>query len=244
VSDAPLAPFPDDWDRALAVVAHPDDLEYGAASAVARWTSEGKTVVYLLVTRGEAGIDGAAPDEVGPLRVAEERASAAAVGVDTVEFLDGHADGIVEYGLPLRRDLAAAIRRHRPEVLVSINFRDRWGPGAGINHADHRHVGEALLDAARDAGNRWLFTDLDDAGLEPWDGTRFAAFNGSPEATHALDVTGFLDRGIASLREHRAYLEGLGGDFDPDAFLRGSALGAGPSLGVEHAVSFEIVPLA
>src|SRR5882672_928254 len=127
-----LAALPDDWDRALAVVAHPDDLEYGAASAVARWTSEGKTIVYLLVTRGEAGIDGAPPDEVGPRRVAEERASAAVVGVDTVEFLDGHADGLVEYGIPLRRDLAVAIRRHRPELLVSINHRESWG-GATLN---------------------------------------------------------------------------------------------------------------
>ena len=53
----PYAPFPDDWSRALAVVAHPDDLEFGAAGAVARWTAEGRSVVYLLVTRGEAGID-------------------------------------------------------------------------------------------------------------------------------------------------------------------------------------------
>ena len=103
--------FPGDWSRALCIVAHPDDLEYGAAGAIARWTAAGKDVIYLLVTRGEAGIDGMSPDEVGPLREAEERASAAVVGVETVEFLDGHVDGIIEYGLPLRRDLAAAIRR-------------------------------------------------------------------------------------------------------------------------------------
>ena len=108
-----MQPMPEDWDRAVAVAAHPDDLEYGVASAVARWTRQGKQVSYLLVTRGEAGIAGMAPDQVGPLRVEEERRSAAVVGVTEVEFLD-HADGLVEYGIELRRDLAAAFRRLRP----------------------------------------------------------------------------------------------------------------------------------
>jgi len=242
VSEAPLEPFPDDWSLALAVAAHPDDLEYGAASAIARWTSEGRTVVYTLVTRGEAGIQSVAPDVCGPRREAEERAGARQVGVETVEFLD-HGDGIVEYGLALRRDLAAAIRRHRPDVIVSINFRERWGPGSPINHVDHRVVGLALLDAARDAANRWTFPELLDQELEPWDGTRLVAFSGSPEPTHAVDVTGFLDRGVASLREHRAYLEGLGGAMsDPDAFLRGAAESLGARQGVEHAVAFEVIP--
>ncbi len=242
-AEPPLLPFPDDWSRALAVAAHPDDLEYGAASAVARWTSEARTVVYTLVTRGEAGIQGLAPHVCGPRRADEERAGAARVGVETVEFLE-HVDGVVEYGIPLRRDLAAAIRRHRPEIVVSVNHHDHWGNGGPMNHADHRAVGLALLDAARDAANRWVFHELVDRGLEPWDGTRFVAFNASPRSTHAVDVTGFLELGIASLREHRAYLEGLGdGTTDPDAFLRGGAEQLGTRQGVEHAVAFEIVPI-
>ena len=243
MDDARLDVFPDDWERGLAVVAHPDDLEYGTASAVARWTSEGKQLSYLLVTRGEAGIDGQPPAEVGALRSAEEVASAARVGVDNVEFLDGYADGLVEYGIGLRRDLASAIRRLRPELLVSVNHRERWAPGSPVNHADHRHVGLALLDSARDAANRWLFTDQLDTGLDPW-AARLAAFNASPTPTHAVDVTGFLDRGIASLREHRLYLEGLGeGGIDPDAFLRAAAESVGARQGVEHAVAFEVIPL-
>ena len=74
-----MQPMPEDWDRAVAVAAHPDDLEYGVASAVARWTRQGKQVSYLLATRGEAGIAGMTPDQVGPLRVEEERRSAAVV---------------------------------------------------------------------------------------------------------------------------------------------------------------------
>jgi LmbE family N-acetylglucosaminyl deacetylase len=236
-----LEPFPEDWERGLCIVAHPDDIEYGSAMAVAKWTDHGKWIGYVLATRGEAGIDGMAPDEAGPLREQEERASAALVGVETVEFL-GHRDGVVEYGLPLRRDLAAAIRRHRPEVIVSINHRLTWG-GPSHNMADHRHVGLAVLDAARDAGNRWVFTDLLDDGLEPWSDVGLVGFNGSPEPTHAVDVTGYLDRGVASLEAHRAYIAGLGGDFDAPGFLGGAARSAGERLGVEHAVALEVFQL-
>lgn len=61
-----LEPMPTDWRRALAVVAHPDDLEYGCAAAVAGWIDEGREVTYLLATRGEAGIDTIAPEECAP----------------------------------------------------------------------------------------------------------------------------------------------------------------------------------
>ena len=152
---AELEPFPEDWTRGLAVVAHPDDMEYGAAAAVARWTAQGKHVGYVLVTDGEAGIVDLAPDEVGPVRRDEQRRSCAAVGVDDLEFL-GHPDGAVVEGLELRAELAEVLRRHRPEVVLSINFRDSWG-GPSWNHADHRAVGRSLLDAVRDAANPWVF---------------------------------------------------------------------------------------
>jgi LmbE family N-acetylglucosaminyl deacetylase len=235
-----LAPIPEDWARALAIVAHPDDLEYGAAAAIARWTGQGKWVGYVLATSGEAGIDGLAPDECAAVRQDEERRSAAVVGVDTVEFL-AHPDGLVEQSIALRRDLAAAMRRHRPEVLVSINYRAEWA--GGFNHADHRAVGWALIDAARDAGNRWLFVG---AGGEPWAGVRFALFGGSPAVSHFVDVTDTVDLGVASLREHQAYLDGLREGTlgkDPDAFLRGFAEQTGHACGVQYAVSFELVVL-
>jgi LmbE family N-acetylglucosaminyl deacetylase len=239
----PLEQFPTDWQRALAIVAHPDDLEYGMASAIARWTSEGREVAYVLVTSGEAGIDGIAPEDCGPLREAEERASAAVVGVSSVEFL-GHRDGVVEYGLPLRRDLARAIRSHRPELVVTANRHLHWPGGGGFNMADHRHVGLACLDAARDAANRWIFPELLDEGAAPWNGARWVAFGGSPEATHAVDVTGFLAKGIESLEAHEAYLRGLGGDFPaPTEFLTSIAEATGPRLGVRHAVAFEVIAI-
>ena len=121
-----LEPLPEDWERGLVIVAHPDDMEYGGGAAIARWTSQGKQIAYCLVTSGEAGIDGMPPEEARPVREAEQRASAALVGVDTVEFL-GLPDGILEYGVPLRRELTHVVRRHRPEIVITINFRDSWG---------------------------------------------------------------------------------------------------------------------
>ena len=230
---------PEDWQRALAIVAHPDDLEYGAASAIAKWTSQGKWVGYVMVTKGEAGIDGMHPDETAPLRVKEELASAAVVDVDTVDFLD-HKDGVVEYGLPLRRDIAGAIRRHKPDIVITGSFHLKWPSGA-LNMADHRAVGEAVLDAARDAGNRWIFTELIDAGLEPWNDVRFVAVAGSPGAGHAVDVSDHIDAGVASLLEHDAYIKGLGREFDPNSFLKDNASWVGAELGVDYATRFEII---
>lgn len=235
-----LEPVFEDWSRGLAVVAHPDDLEYGAAAAVARWTGQGKWVGYVLATSGEAGIDALPPDEAARLRRDEERRSAAVVGVDTVEFLS-HPDGLVEASIALRRDLATAIRRHRPDVLISIHYGERW-PG-GFNHADHRAVGISLIDAARDAANRWVFPG---AGGDPWGGVRGVLFGGSPAATHFVDITATIDRGIASLREHARYLEHLPEGTlgkDPEPFLRGMAETAGIDCGVPYAATFELVPL-
>ena len=229
-----MEPMPEDWKRAVAVVAHPDDLEYGAASAVARWTDQGKEVAYVLVTSGEAGIDGMDPEVAGPLREEEERRSAALVGAGPVEFL-GHVDGIVESGLALRRDIAAALRRHRPEVVVTMNFDLTWGDGGGVNHADHRATGVTVLDSCRDAANRWVFPECGSA----WAGIKYVYVAGASEASHFVDVSPYLDRGVASLREHRAYLDGLGGDFDPDDFLRSMAGYAGMAAGCEYAVTFQ-----
>ena len=107
-----LTALDESWQRALAIVAHPDDMEFGASSAVARWTAQGKDISYILMTSGEAGIDGMSPEEAGPAREEEELESAAIVGVEKVEFL-GYTDGVIEYNLDLRRDLARKIRRYR-----------------------------------------------------------------------------------------------------------------------------------
>jgi LmbE family N-acetylglucosaminyl deacetylase len=238
-----IPPLPENWERCLCVAAHPDDIEYGSASAVARWTAQGKTVTYLLATRGEAGIDGLRPLDAAPLREREEREGASRVGVHVVEFLD-YRDGIVEGGLPLRRDIARAIRRHRPEIIVTGSFEVR-GPTGFSNQADHRAVGLATLDAARDAGNRWIFPELIEEGLEPWGGTRFIAMPGTGRPSYGVDTTGEpLRRGIASLEAHAEYTKGLGGAaFDVGTFLTFFASLGGKAMGVEAATLFDIYRL-
>ena len=233
-----MQPIPEDWTRAVAVVAHPDDLEYGVASAVARWTGQGKKVAYVLATRGEAGIAGMDPGRTGLLRVEEDRRSAAVVGVTEVEFLN-HEDGLVEYGLPLRRDLTAVFRRLQPEMVITQSFDLTWGEDGPVNHADHRAVGLAVLDACRDAANEWVFAMAGPACKTIRDA--YVAGTGNP--THFADVTETIEAGVASLREHRAYLGGLGGDFDPDDFLRKMAGYVGLGAGCEYAVGFRRYPM-
>ena len=177
---ARLEAFPEDWERGLAVVAHPDDMEYGAAAAVARWTGRASGSATCSCPTARRG-SRRSPAEAGPLRRDEQRASCAVVGVTDVEFL-GLPDGSIVEGLELRADLAAAIRRHRPDVVLSINFRDSWG-GPSWNHADHRAVGRALLDAVATPPTPGV------PGRGPLGRRPLRRFNASPQPTHAVDTT-------------------------------------------------------
>ena len=236
-----LLHIPENWTRALAIAAHPDDLEYGAASAIARWTSQGKEVGYLMVTKGEAGIDSMHPNETARLRMQEEINSARVVAVDYVEFLD-FTDGVVEYGLPLRLAIAREIRKFKPDVIISGNYALQWSTG-NFNMADHRSVGLAVLDAARDADNRWIFPELLEEGHEPWHGLKHIFIASPPKTTHYVDVTDFIDKGIDSLKEHRVYIDNLSQDFNPEDFLSFGAAATGELAGCDYAVGFGIMEL-
>ncbi|MFD1211479.1 PIG-L deacetylase family protein [Arthrobacter sp. GCM10027362] len=202
-----LEPMPADWDRVLVLMAHPDDPEYGASAAVAEWAAQGKQVAYVLATRGEAGIAGLPPAEAGPLREAEQRAACAAVGVEDLTFLD-HPDGRLEETLALRRDLARAIRRYRPDGLITLNHRETWAPGRW-NSQDHQVFGRSVLNAVADAANEWIFPELGDAGLPPHAGVRWAALV-SPQPTHFVPVgRESMEKALASLMAHERYLEAL-----------------------------------
>ncbi len=242
VPPAPLLPVDENWERAVAVVAHPDDMEFGAAAAVARWSRQGKHIAYVMVTSGEAGIDGMHPDEARQVREQEQIVSAQMVGAEGVEFL-GFPDGVVEYGVPLRRAITAVLRKHRPDIVITNNFREDWG-GTFLNQADHIAVGRATLDAARDAGNRWIYTDQLDDGLKAWPGIRQVWAAGSPRSGHGVDITDSFEAGVASLRAHEAYIAGLGWEnFDAAEFLEGGARSGGTRMGVAFASSFEVLHL-
>lgn len=235
-------PLPEDWRKAVAIVAHPDDMEFGGAAAVARWTRQGKEIVYVMLTSGEAGIDGMEPDETKRVREREQIESARIVGVDTVEFL-GLPDGTIEYGLSLRKKVSEIVRRHQPEIVITNNFRDEWAPGA-LNQADHIAAGRAVLDGARDASNRWIFTDQIEQGLQKWDGVRAVWAGNSPGAKHAVDVSETFALGVESLRAHRAYIDGLGwDDFDEEEWLATFCRRAGAALGSTYGTAFEVYSL-
>nr|WP_231114851.1 PIG-L deacetylase family protein [Lentzea aerocolonigenes] len=229
-----LPALPEEFQRVLCVVAHPDDMEYGLSSAVARWTANGIEVGYLLLTRGEAGMPNP-PEETARLRLAEQQAACAAVGVEQLTVLD-HPDGVLVYGLDLRRDICREIRRFKPDVVLGSNF-DVDTPH-GFEQADHRAAGLATLDAIRDAGNRWIFPEQVDEDLEPHS-PRWYLVPGFGGPTHGVDVSGEpLRRGVASLEAHAAYLAAIPGHPAPADFIPAIAAMGGQAMGVEHAVLF------
>ena len=207
--------MPDDADiaRILAITAHPDDVDFGAAGTIARWTEAGLEVTYCVVTDGDAGgQDEDIPrSEVPALRRAEQVAAAKCVGVHDVRFL-GYPDGRVEATLDLRRDLARVIRQVRPDRVVCPSPERNYARMAA-SHPDHRAVGSAALDAVYpDARNPFTFPELRDReGLAPWT-VREVWISGSASPTHYVDVTDTFDRKIAALRAHvsqTGHMDGL-----------------------------------
>ena len=223
------------FQRVLCVVAHPDDVEYGTSAAIAAWTARGIEVAYLLLTGGEAGMQ-RPPEETRVVRTGEQRTACAAVGVQELIVLD-HPDGMLVYSLDLRRDIARQIRRFRPDAVVTGSWEVEapWG----LNQADHRAAGLACLDAVRDADNTWVFPELAaDEGLAKW-AVSWLLVSGDARPTHGVDVTGEpLERGIASLAAHQAYLADLPGHPTPRDLLTGITAEQGKPLGVANAVAF------
>ncbi len=197
-----LEPFPADWQTALVLVAHPDDPEYGMAAAVARWTGEGKRVVYALASSGERGIEGMTPAECGPLREAEQRASAKIVGVDEVEFW-GFPDSDIYNTPELRAKITETVERIAPQVILSLYGGPEWAPGQP-NQRDHMEFAAAVLDA---------YDALAASSSGPGSGEVPAwLFENGPSATHAVDVDAQFEVAVRSLAAHDRYLSVL----DPD----------------------------
>ena len=183
--------FPENWQTALVLVAHPDDPEYGMAAAVARWTASGKRVIYALASSGEAGIAGMDPATAGPVRENEQRTSAAIVGVDEVEFW-GFPDSEIRNTAELRDRVRDTICRVHPDVVLSLYGGPEWAPGMP-NQRDHMEFSAAVLDAydSLDVERpRWLFEN-------------------GPAATHRVDVADQIDLAVRSLAAHEQYLSVL-----------------------------------
>lgn len=224
----------------LCVVAHPDDMEYGASAAVARWTDRGARVTYLLLTAGEAGIRDEDPSVVGPLRKQEQAGACRAVGVADLRFLN-LPDGMLEHTLDTRKRIARVIREVKPDTLVTSNWDAvaPWGP----NQADHRVAGLATLDAARDADNPWVFPELvTEEGLQPWGADRLIVTGVVPEQGIELSEQN-LEAAVASLECHRQYLAALGDHPAPREMITELTRDAGRAAGVGYALGVRVYPL-
>jgi LmbE family N-acetylglucosaminyl deacetylase len=205
--------------RVLVIVAHPDDVDFGAAGTIAQWTDAGLEVSYCIVTNGEAGGSDASVTrtEMAATRQAEQTAAAKQVGVRDLHFL-GYPDGRVEATIALRRDLARVIRLLRPDRVVCPSPERNYAR-TGASHPDHRAVGAAALDAVYpDSRNPFAFPELlAEEKLEPWT-VREVWISGSPAPTTYVDITDTFARKVAALRCHVSQIS------DPDGleeFLRG-----------------------
>jgi len=199
------------FERVMGIFAHPDDPEFYCGGAFARWAAEGKHVVFVLATSGDKGTRDRTLD--GPrlieIREAEERAAAACLGVREVIFLR-YPDGELQPTLGLRRDLVRQIRLFRPDVVVTNDPTVRFYGSRYLNHADHRAIGDAALDAVFPAARDHLYFPeiFRDEGLEPHV-VRQVYLTGTHEPTTKIDVTPFVEIKIAALREHRSQIADL-----------------------------------
>jgi len=189
-------------DRALVVMAHPDDVDFGAAGTVAVMTDLGIEVVYCIVTDGQAGgFDPTIPrDEMASIRRQEQTKAAAEVGVTDIRFL-GRMDGTVEVDLGLRHDLARVIRQVRPQVVIAQSpIRDL--DSTYRSHPDHLATAEATMCAVYpDARNPFAFPGSACAELESWAVSEVWITFAGEQAT-AVDITAQLDRKIRALLAH------------------------------------------
>jgi len=194
---------------ALAVGAHPDDVEFGCGATLAKWAAAGCRIHHLVCTDGSKGSWDPADDpaQLVALRQAEQRAASVALGgAGEVTFL-GWPDGELEAGLRQRWEVAATIRRVRPDVILGHDPWKRWRL-----HPDHRAAGFLVTDGVVAARDPHFFPELRDPPHRPdslllWE---------ADEVDHIEDVTGFGDAKADGLLAHRSQWRSTMDIADPD----------------------------
>ena len=228
--------LPEAFRTILCIAAHPDDIEFTMAGSVARWTREGRTVVFCLVTTGGAGTNEYTPDGEGliPTRERELHEAASILGVKEVVLL-GYQDGVVEPTLGLRRDLTRVIRRHRPDVVVCSDPTVRYYGNEYLNHPDHRAVASAALDAVFPSSEtRGIFAELLTEGLPPHK-VKEVFISGAEPADTWIDITDTFETKCVALKAHASQV-GAGEWVEP--LLREWAVRDGKRVGVTHAEGY------
>ena len=196
-------------ERALVVISHPDDGEFGAGPTIAFLTRAGVRVDYVVTTDGARGTEDpdVTPEQLAATRTAEQRAAADILGVTDIVHL-GYADGYLQPTLELRRDITRQIRRFRPDLVITQNPQRRLDHNPFIGHPDHLATGEATLasvyPAARDHLN---FPELwTEERLEPWK-VRQVLLTGVEEPNLWIDVADTFEIGMAAILAHQSQVD-------------------------------------
>lgn len=225
---------------ALAIYAHPDDIEFSCAGTIARWVKGGCRAAYLLLTSGDVGIaaDGMSRAQAIDIREAEQRAAAAVVGVQDVIFLR-EPDGMLQATLELRKKVVREIRRFKPEVVICGDPTVLWAGEGYINHPDHRAAGLAAVDAVFPAaGQPNLFEELAAEGLTAHK-TRKVYVNGWDSAETYVSIDDTIDLKIAALREHKSQMR----DWDPEPRVKEWAALRAKGKEMQYAEGFRVITL-
>jgi LmbE family N-acetylglucosaminyl deacetylase len=236
------SPHTDRPERVLVIVAHPDDADFGVAGTMARWIRAGTVARMVCCTSGDAGADDATTDplELARTREAEQRAAAAVVGYEAVDFLH-QPDGALENDLALREQLVRIIRQFKPDAVMAMDPTVIIHEAGFIQHVDHRNAAMAAIDAVYPAArNPMAFPSLVvNEGLAPWAVNQmYLFFTDAPNAW--VDITDVIDTKVAALREHTSQLR------KPDeleGMLRGWAAENGERIGVAAAERFRWLKL-
>ena len=227
-------------ESALAIMAHPDDIEFSCAGTLARWVRAGARVGYVLVTSGDVGIAqaGMTRARATEIREAESLAAAGVIGVTGVTFLR-EPDGMVEATLELRKKLVREIRRFRPEVVICGDPTLLWAGDNYINHPDHRAVATAAVDAIFPAaGQPNLFEELEAEGLTAYKPRKVYVSNWR-EASLYVNIDDTIELKIQALREHKSQMK----DWDPEKDIKVWAAERGKGKEMTYAEGFRVVTL-
>src|SRR5918992_2873204 len=228
-------------ERALIVISHPDDAEFGAAPTIASLAAAGVRVDYVVTTDGGKGTEDPAvtPAMLAETRRAEQRAAADVLGVHEIVHL-GYPDGYLQPTLDLRRDIVRQIRRFRPDLVITQNPQRRLDHNPFIGHPDHLATGEATLSAVYPAArDRLNFAELIDEGLEPWK-VRQVLISGVEEPNLWIDVADTIDIGLRALRCHASQV-GHRDDLEDQIRERARLVGEPQGIGLAQAFGSIII---
>lgn len=196
----------------MAIMAHPDDIEFICGATIAKWASEGQEITFVLGTSGDKGSDDPdySSEKLMETREAEQRAAADVLGVREVVFLRMR-DAELVADLETRKKITRVIRQHKPDAVVCQDPTARF-QGSYIQHPDHLAMGEAVLAAIYpSARDRLTFPDLLDEGLEPHKVTEVYIAAGDEQVDYFVDTTAFMDKKFEALQAHASQM----GDWDP-----------------------------